>query len=135
MSQDERKLKIGFGHRMAGIVMVLFIAFVAYWGIYGLQPPKTVPADAPLDVFSSGRAMEHLKVIAAQPHPMGSSENREVRDYLVRTMKALGVEPEIQKTEIVWSRSVKTIRAGTVENILVRLRGTDNTKAVLLMSH
>ena len=63
MSIDEGKVKIGLGLRIAGIVMVLFMAFVAYWGIYGLQPPKTVPADAPLDVFSSGRAMEHLKVI------------------------------------------------------------------------
>jgi len=42
-------------------------------------PPAVVPASAPTGEFSAERAMTHLKVIARNPHPVGTVDGtREV---------------------------------------------------------
>jgi len=125
----------GFLGAIAAIAIVLVLAFVCFWGIHQLHPPTTVPADAPSDVFSAERALKHLKVIAATPHPIGTPENRTVRDYLIQEIRALGLKPEIQKAKVMRQWSSHYLRGATVENIVVRLKGTGNSKAVLLMSH
>jgi hypothetical protein len=74
--------------------------------------------------------MQHLQVIAQQPHPIGSPEQRKVRAYIVQELDRLGLEPEVQK-ELVEQRS----QFITVYNIVARLKGTDNTKAIMLVAH
>ncbi len=65
--------------------------------LYGVVPDPA-PASAPPTEFSSERALEHVRAIAQEPHPMGSPENAAVRDYLVKELRALGLKPEVQKT-------------------------------------
>ena len=114
---------------MAGFTALYLLALVGV-ALYRLQPPEAVPADAPPEVFSSGRALQHLQVIAAEPHPLGSPAHAGVRDYLLRTLKALGLEPELQVAQV--SRGTRFAR---VQNIVARLRGTRPGKALLLVSH
>ena len=104
--------------------------------LYGAVPDP-VPASAPPTEFSSGRALEHVRAIAREPHPMGSPENAAVRDYLVEELSALGVEPEVQKTTAAHYVFVNGFaEAGTPENVLARLEGTnDGGKAFVLMAH
>jgi hypothetical protein len=45
------------------------------------------PASAPGSDFSAERAIEHLKVIAHEPHPTGSIANALVRDNLISGMR------------------------------------------------
>lgn len=85
--------------------------------------PAPLPADAPPDVFSAGRAMEHLEVIAREPHPMGSRRNAEVRDYLVAQLRRTGLEVQVQDSD------------APPENVVARLEGTASTGAILLMAH
>jgi len=85
--------------------------------------PAPLPADAPPDVFSAGRAMEHLEVIAREPHPMGSRRNAEVRDYLVAQLRRAGLEVQVQDSD------------APPENVVARLEGTASTGAILLMAH
>lgn len=106
--------------------------------LYGASPtvPDPAPASAPLTEFSSERALEHVRVIAKEPHPMGSPENAAVRDYLVEELSALGMEPEVQRTTTVHYWFSRFAEAGTPENVLVRLEGTNNSsKAFLLIAH
>ncbi len=109
-------------------------------GLYGVLPaglPDPVPASAPPTEFSSGRALEHVRAIAQESHPMGSPENAGVRDYLLEELTALGLEPEVQKATAVncCSRSGAFV-AGTPENVLARLEGTaEGGKAFLLTAH
>lgn len=117
------------------IVTFLFILFFAFLGLYQLNPPSTAPINAPLAEFSSSRAMKHLQVIAQKPHPIGSPENAQVRDYIFQELVARGLSPEVQKTTVVNSSEGTPFSAGTVENIVVRLKGTNNTKAVLVVAH
>jgi hypothetical protein len=114
---------------------LLFLVLLASLSIYLLKPPAAVPASAPAAEFSSGRAMKQVEVISRQPHPIGSPAHAVVRDYLLSELNALGLKPETQKTTVadfLWGDS---FRAGTVENVLARLEGTDHGKAVLLAAH
>ena len=65
---------------IAGVLGYLFVVVLAALSIYVQRPPAPVAATAPQTDFSSARAMELLKVIAAKPHPVGSIEHTRVRD-------------------------------------------------------
>lgn len=124
----------------SALLLAFFLSLVAFYSVHQLQPPDAVPADASESQFSSIRAMEHLTTIAAGPHRTGSPQHKVVRDYLFTQFKELGLDPQIQKTQALrqWPSpeisSMYTVTA-TVENIMARLPGTDNSKAVLLMAH
>lgn len=117
------------------LAMLAALACVAYFAVARLEPPATVAADAPPAEFSSARAMKWVRAVATKPHPMGTSANREVRDYLVGELTAIGLTPEVQRTTSMNLRWGGIIPAGTVENVLARVKGTGGGKAVLLMAH
>ena len=79
----------------AALTLVITIGAAA-WGIAagGTLPgaaPDPVPASAPAAEFSSARALNHIRVVAREPHPMGSPANAAVRDYLVSELSRLGL--------------------------------------------
>ncbi|MBN3950372.1 MAG: M20/M25/M40 family metallo-hydrolase [Nostoc sp. NMS7] len=117
------------------IVTFLLILFFAFLGLYQLNPPAAASISAPLIEFSSGRAIKHLEVIAQKPHPIGSPEHTVVRDYILKELTAQGLSPEVQKTTVVNPRWGTPFVAGTVHNIVARLQGTNNTKAILVAAH
>jgi hypothetical protein len=119
------------------LLTFLFILFIAIAALSYLVLPAVVPASAPATDFSAERAIEHLKVIAREPHPTGSIANARVRDYLVEQLKQEGLEPQIQRTGVasLMEDFPGPYGAGTVENILARLKGSNSTGAVLLMAH
>ncbi|WP_223285073.1 M20/M25/M40 family metallo-hydrolase [Paenibacillus sp. PL91] len=94
-----------------------------------MQAPRIVQSDTSLDLFSSGRAMKKLEVIAKEPHPVGSQAHHEVRDYLILELEGLGLKPEIQKAV------VESSLTGEIENIITRMPGTANSKAVMIAAH
>jgi hypothetical protein len=120
---------------VVGIATLLFIVLLIFFSIYLLKPPAIVPASAPVTEFSSGRAMEKLAVISKQPHPIGSDGHAVVRDYLLADLNAIGLKPETQKTTVADYRWGNSFRAATVENILARLEGSNDGKAILLVAH
>jgi len=80
--------------------------------------------------------MKHLKVIAKEPHSLGTVANQKVIAYLIEELKNLGMEVTIQDTLISRSNASKTsTRISRVQNIIGKLKGTNNSKAVLLMAH
>lgn len=118
------------------VLTVVTITVVVGAAFYCLVPPPVVPDSAPATEFSASRAFEHLKVIAREPHPTGSAANARVRDYLIQQLQQLGVKPQVQRTSITTLIEYPgPYGAGTVENVMARLRGTASTGAVLLMAH
>lgn len=120
---------------MRGGLTVLFVALVTALSLYQQTPPAAAYAGALPTEFSSGRAMRQLEAISRRPHPLGSLAHEEVRDYIVGELTAAGLSPEVQKTVGLNQEWDGPVRAATVENIVARLRGTENTKAVLLVGH
>src|SRR5262245_2153659 len=79
----------------AGLLLAILLIAVVGVVIYMQKPPAVTAASVLPQDFSSQRAMTHLQTIAKAPHPMGSSENKAVREYLVRELSALGAEPQV----------------------------------------
>jgi Peptidase family M28 len=114
-----RRIDSAYVLSAASIVLVIVTALLV---VYRLTPPRPVAVNAPLTEFSGERALKHLMVIAQKPHPLGTSEHAAVANYIQNELTALGLSPEVQQTT-------------AVTNILVRLKGTSDEKAVLLVGH
>ncbi len=140
-SLRSRWSRVSGANALIALLTFVLITGAALYGVvssttlYGAVPDP-VPASAPATEFSSGRALEHVRAVAKEPHPMDSAENAAVRDYLVKELRTLGVEPEVQRATAAHTWFVRFAEAGTPENVLARLEGTNGGgKAFLLMSH
>jgi len=112
------------------IALLLLIAAV-YWSFFAMLPNKISDIDTDENSFSTARALVHLKEISKAPHYVGSPEHANVRNYLIQQLEALGLETQIQESYSMtdWGNLSKP------KNIIARIPGTDNTKALLLLSH
>ena len=115
------------------ILLALFLVLTATFSIREHDPPAALSAAAAPDVFSAGRAVQHLSVIAEKPHPVGSAGHKQVQDYLLKQLSEAGVEPRIQTAVAV--RTGAPVPVAAVENVLGRLKGTSAGKAVVLVAH
>jgi hypothetical protein len=118
----------------AWLVLIL-LALGCWWSVRPVIPPPVVPASAPLNKFSAERALAHLRAFAREPHPVGTLAHQRVRDYILGQFSKLGVQPEVQTATVVSPRWGSPYNAATVRNILARLPGTANTRAVMLSGH
>ncbi|MDH4197172.1 MAG: M28 family peptidase, partial [Candidatus Aminicenantes bacterium] len=115
---------------ITSLVVTILIAGAAALAIRALAPPKPLPADAPAAEFSALRAAALLKMIAAEPHPMGVPAHDRVRDTILKAWRELALEPTVQTG--VRFRPARW-EATRVENILVRLPGTNPAPGRVLM--
>jgi hypothetical protein len=115
----------------------VFLAALACVSIFLLQPPRAVPESAPPSEFSSARALKHVRVIALKAHPTGSDEIERVRRYIIGELAALGLNVEVQTAEVVPAQGPEgfPVAAARVQNIVARVPGTSNSKAVMLAAH
>jgi hypothetical protein len=98
----------------------------------GLPAPQ--PESAGKDVFSARRALVHVAAIAQEPHPAGTEANRAARAYIAGEISKLGLTPVEQPATAVRLNRGNMFGA-RVTNIMTRIAGTANTKAVLLVGH
>ncbi|HET6977260.1 MAG TPA: M28 family metallopeptidase [Pyrinomonadaceae bacterium] len=120
---------------LTSIGTLLVILTIVWLSVHQQSPPATVAADAPAEIFSSARAVKHIEAISTMPRPMGTQGNVAAREYIVSALRAAGLDPEVQQTTALSQNLNGIARAGAVHNVLARLKGTNNSKAVLLMSH
>ncbi len=116
------------------IGMIIVILALIITSLKHATPPAPLSADVSPSVFSSARAMSIVRHIAQKPHPIGTSENAKVRNYLVAELKALGLEPHIQ-TALGINKPDQWGSVGVVHNVLVRVPGRISGKALLLAAH
>lgn len=124
----------GFG----AAFILLFLCFGIAASLYQHQPPSPVSVSAPPEEFSAERAFRQLERIAREPHPIGSPACVAVREEIVRVVRELGLEPEVQRDDVHHIPG----RAGTVHNVIARLpgersiaAGAPQPGAVALMAH
>jgi len=85
------------------------------------------------EVFSTDRALVHLKKIAQKPHYVGTLEHTKVRNYLTEELRKMGLKVEIQEQEVF---NAKWNGACKVFNVLTRIEGSHpEGKALLLLTH
>ena len=112
-----------------------FIALLSFVSLYRQRPPAVVPASASPREFSAERAMTYVKTIAQRPHAVGSAEHAAVRDYVFNQLLQTGLSPAVQKTVVIRPTTGPPFHAGSVENVMVRVPGTNSSKAVMLIGH
>ena len=105
---------------VGGLLMLALLLAVAA-GMFQLTTPAVAPRTAPQTAFSAARAMQHLEAIAREPHPIGSTANARVRDYLVAQLRALGLHTQVQTTTAVQNQP--EVRLGAVQNVVARRTG------------
>jgi hypothetical protein len=113
------------------IQSIVFIVLVLGL-IYGsMMPYWTSPKENSLSEFSTKRALTHVAEITKKPHFVGSKNHEEVAQYIVNELTDLGLEPKIQEgyTLTEWGNLVKS------KNIIAKIQGSENSKALLLLSH
>lgn len=98
--------------------------------LWALRTPVPLPASAPAPEFSARRAIRHVAIMAAEPHPAGSPANDQVKAYICDTLRSYGIE-----TLRVSERYVNGSDAGQRDLVLARLPGKKQTKAFALMAH
>lgn len=117
------------------LLAILFVIAAAGLSIYLQKPPYAKPASAPASEFSSERAMRHLRYIAQRPHPIGSSEQVKVRNYILNELAALKLNADVQETMAINESGGGPFIAGTVRNIVTKIKGENNTRAIALVCH
>src|SRR5438309_1830032 len=82
-------------------------------------------------------AMTHVHAIAQVPHPIGSAADTAARDYLVAQLSAFGMGPQVVTAigSYKGSGAPGALIAGRANDIVARLPGTANSRAILLMAH
>lgn len=116
----------------AGASWLLLLVLVVLSVVPLMAPlPRTEPSAGE---FSVDRALVHVDVIARRPHPLGSTANADVRNYLVSQLRALGLDPELQKVEVpdYFGEPGDTV---DLVNVMVRVPGRDPTRALALVGH
>ncbi len=131
-SRVKQQARFGLAKWAQRLLALLLIAGSILIGLLQIKAPTPLDSSAPPDVFSSARAMDKLRVIASTPHSIATSAHDEVRDYLLAELKVFGLNPEIQKTYV---QSDLYNTSGIIENIIMRIPGTDNSKAVMIAAH
>jgi hypothetical protein len=123
-------------YRIARLGALAFVAVTVLLTLRSTRAPEPLPATAPAEAFSALRARQHLERIAAVPHPVGSDAHREVREYLLRSLRELGVTPEVQSTSALSpDLTPYFIPGATVHNVIARLEGENPDKAVAIVAH
>ncbi|WP_103998781.1 M28 family peptidase [Flavobacterium urumqiense] len=96
-----------------------------------MMPHWTSSEAESLSGFSTKRALTQVEAISKQPHYVGSDNHQVVADYLIKELHKLGLETSVQEgfTLSDWGNLVKS------KNILARIKGTNSSEALLLLSH
>ncbi|OCB75390.1 M20/M25/M40 family metallo-hydrolase [Flavobacterium crassostreae] len=109
----------------------LFILIVLAVAQYTMMPRWTSNDLSTLSEFSTDRAFAKATEIAKKPHYVSSKNHQEVALYLQEELTNLGLETSIQEgyTLTNWGNLVKA------KNIIAKIKGTSNNKALVLLSH
>jgi hypothetical protein len=118
--------------RYRNILSLLLLIGLIYYSFYSLMPQADLSSEIAADQFSIERALIPLKEISKKPHYHGSQEHKRVRLFLEKQLQALGFETQIQEGFLFDSNSKRLDRP---KNIVAKLRGAQNTKALILLSH
>lgn len=114
------------------LLSLLLIVALTFYSFYGLMPHYDADEVIPAAEFSVDRAVTPLEEIAKAPHYVGSKAHADVRKFLIAELQKLGLEPHIQEG---FSLNPISKTLNKPINIVARIKGSGDGKALLLLSH
>lgn len=121
-------------HILINSLIIAVVILTGAYSLYLVSPPDAKGQDTSLSEFSAERAFTHVKEMSRLPHFMGTAEHQRVRDYIVNETKKFGLITDIQAATALRTYG-RRLKAARVQNIIATLKGTHNTKAVLIAGH
>ena len=118
--------------RLSSVISILIVCSVIYWSFTALQPKVSDSKSTNVTDFSLNKALHHLKNISLEAHHVGSDAHKKTQQYIVTELEKLGFSVELQTATVV---NKKWFAATSTENIIAKLKGSANNKALLLLSH
>ncbi|MFY8187150.1 MAG: M28 family peptidase [Flavobacterium sp.] len=116
---------------LLSLLVLIFLA-LAIWSVFYFRMPQDYSRSTDdIGQFSTERALKHIDYISKKPHYVGSSYHENVKNYLQKELEKLGLSTSIQKSTVLskWGNLV------TTENVVTRIKGSNNSKALLLLTH
>ena len=108
------------------------IVGLVYYSFFSLMPQKGSPSSIAETKFSTERALISLKEITKAPHYIGTKEHARVRNYLIGQLEELGLETQVQEGFVI---NQKWKSLDKPKNIIAQIKGSENGKSLLLLSH
>ena len=117
--------------KQISLLSILFISAILCWTYFTIMPQWVSGNETLLSEFSTKRALEHVKFIAEKPHYIGSENHKSVAAYIEKELQNLGLETKTEEGTMLsdWGNLVKS------KNIIACIKGSNNSKALLLLSH
>ena len=113
------------------IYSLLVISAFLFSVFFFMMPQSYDQTEAPLSEFSTKRALSIVKEISKKPHFVGSKNHEVIANYLQKELQDLGIESSVQE-------GFTMTEKGTLvksKNIVAKIKGSINSKALLLLSH
>lgn len=113
------------------IYSLLMLSALLFGIFYFMMPQDYDKTEAPLSEFSTKRALQIVKEISKQPHYVGSKNHEVVANYIQKELQDLGLQTSVQQ-------GFAMTEKGTLvksKNIVAKIKGSANSKALLLLSH
>lgn len=116
--------------KLTRTLALLLLVLAVYYSLKSLMPSNTEKAIAQTS-FSIDNALEHVEKLSMQPHAVGFKGHTNALNYVVAELKKMGLQTITQEgyTAGDWGNLSK------VTNILARIKGSEDGKALLLLSH
>lgn len=113
-------------------ILALFLLFFAiYWSFESLMPDNASEAELENWGFQIENAQKHVRYISQTQHGVGFPGHESVKSYVVSELKKMGLSVTTQEGYSAgdWGNLCKA------SNILAKIKGSENGKALLLLSH
>ena len=118
--------------KYAPLLSFLIIIAVIYWSFSDMIPSYKKNKTVTETEFSIDNALTHLKEISKTAHYTGSENHLVVQNYIVNELKKLGLQPEIQQQVAI---NNKWRAATNSANIIATIKGSENGKSLVLLTH
>ena len=117
--------------KFSKILSLLLLVATVYYSFYSLVPQNNFLKTTE-NSFLTENALQYVKEIASKPHFTGSVAHKEVKQYLINELQEMGLSVEVQ-THLAMNKKWRA--ATNVVNIISKIKGTSNEKALLLLAH
>lgn len=113
------------------IIAITILCLAAYASIKTQLPADDFIEKPDKSQFSNKRAYKHVQELGDAMHYSGSESHQQKLNYIVEELQKMGLETQIQEgnTFSDWGSFVKA------KNIIARIKGSGNGKALTLMTH
>ncbi len=117
--------------KFPSLITLFLIIISIYYTFHSSKSHTITDLSTPKQEFSTLRALEHVKSIAEKPHYLGSPAHEEAKSYIVNELSKMGLQPQIQEGFSIG----KSGNCSRPQNILAKIKGSSNGKALMIMSH